>query len=49
MIILVEQEYESTESRHNYRTGTGVICGGREVLIDIRKSKDNFNKDRKPR
>jgi len=29
--------------------GTGIIYGERGTQIDIRKSKDNFNKDKKPR
>ena len=48
-IILVGQGYKSTESRNKYRTGTRTTYGGRGIPIDIGKSKDNFNKDRKPR
>jgi len=48
-IISVGQEYDSTESRHNYRTKMGIIYGGREVSMKIEKSKDNYDKDRKPR
>ena len=48
-IILVEQRYKSTESRYDYRTGTGITYRGRVTLIEIGKSKDNHNKDGKPR
>ena len=46
-ITSVGQKYESIESQHNYRTGTGTIYEGREAFIDIGKTKDNFNKDRR--
>jgi len=29
--------------------GSNITYGGREALIDIRKAKDNYGKDRKPR
>jgi len=45
----VRQGYESTESRHNYKTGTGMTFGGQETSIDIGKSQDNFDKDGKPK
>jgi len=48
-IILVEQEYKSIESRHNYRIRTEITYGGRETSMEIGKSKDNYNKDKKPR
>ena len=48
-IISVGQGYESMESRQDYRTGTRMIYGGRDTPIDIEKTKDNFNKDRKPK
>ena len=47
-ITSVEQGYESTEGRHNYKTGTGTTYGGRGQPMDIGKSNDNF-KDRKPK
>ena len=37
------------ESRQDYRIGTGIIYKERGVLIDIKKAKDNFNKDKKPK
>jgi len=37
------------KSRHDYRIESGITYGGREVLIDIGKFKDNYDKDRKPR
>jgi len=48
VIILVDQEYESTEGRNNYKTETGTTYGGRGQLMDISKSNDNF-KDEKPK
>jgi len=48
-IISVEQEYEFTEERQDYRTETGINYRGREVSIDVKKAKDNYNKDRKSR
>ena len=47
-ITSVGQEYESTEGRHDYKTGTGTTYGGRGQSMDIRKSNDNF-KDGKPK
>jgi len=46
-ITSVGQEYESIESQHNYRTGTRIIYEERGASIDIRKTKDNFNKDKR--
>ena len=37
------------ESQHNYKIGTGTIFGKKEAPMDIRKSKDNFDKDGKLR
>ena len=37
-----------TESQHNYKIKTGTIFRGREVPIDIGKSKNNYDKDRRP-
>ena len=48
-IILVRQRYEFTEDRQDYRIESGITYRRREALIDIRKSKDNYNKDGKPR
>ena len=47
-ITSVEQGYESTEERHDYKTSTGMIYGGRGQPMDIGKSNDNF-KDKKPK
>jgi len=47
-ITSVGQGYESTEGRHDYKTGTGTTYGGRGQPIDIRKSNDNY-KDGKPK
>jgi len=49
VITLVRQGYKSTESQHNYKMGIGTIFGGRGIPMDIGKSRDNFNKDRRPR
>jgi len=45
----VKQGYKSIESWHDYKIGTKTIYRGRRVLMDIGKSKDNFDKDKKPR
>ena len=47
-IILIEQEYESTEEQHNYKTSIGTTYRGRDQPMDIRKSNNNF-KDGKPK
>ena len=47
-ITLVEQEYESTEGRHDYKTSTGTIYGEQGQPMDIGKSNNNF-KDGKPK
>ena len=49
VITLVGQEYEFTESWHDYKTGTGTTFGGWEAPMDIRKSRDNFDENGKPR
>jgi len=46
-IISVGQEFNSTEYRQDYRTETGTIYKGRGALMNIRKSKDSYNKYRK--
>ena len=47
-IMLVEQEYESTEECHDYKTSTRTMYSWQEQPIDIGKSNKNF-KDRKPK
>jgi len=47
-ITSVEQGYESTEGRYDYKTSTGITYGGRGQPMDIGKSNDNF-KDGKPK
>ena len=49
VITLVKQEYKSIEGRKYYWMGSSITYGGREALIDIRKAKDNYGKDRKPK
>jgi len=44
-ITSVEQEYESTEERQDYRTGSGIIYRDKEVSMNIGTFKDNYNKD----
>ena len=46
-ITSVKQEYKSTESQQDYRIRIGTTYKDREILIDIRKSRDNFDKDGK--
>jgi len=48
-IILVKQRYKSTEGRQDYRIGLEITYGERGIPVDIGKSKDNYDKDRKPR
>jgi len=47
-ITLVEQEYEFTERRHDYKTSIGMTYRGRGQPMDIGKSNENF-KDGKPK
>ena len=49
VITSVEQGYESTESWYNYRIETGMTFGERGAPMDIEKSWDNFDKERKPK
>ena len=49
VIILVGQGYKSIEDKQDYRIGLEIIYGRREVSMDIGKSKNNYNKDRKLR
>jgi len=46
-IISVGQEYEFTEGQQDYKTETETTYRERGAPIDIRKAKDNFNKDGK--
>jgi len=48
-ITSVRQWYESTEGRQDYRTGSEIIYRGRRAPIDIGKSKDNHDKNKKSR
>jgi len=47
-ITSVRQEYEFIEGKQDYRTGLEITYGGKRVPIDIGKSKNNYNKDKKP-
>ena len=47
-ITLVGQEYKPTEGRQDYKTGLEITYGERESPMNIRKSKDKYDKDRKP-
>ena len=47
-ITSVEQRYESTEGRHDYKMSIGITYGGRGQPMDIGKSNNNF-KDGKPK
>ena len=46
-IISVKQRYKSTKSRYDHRIETKITYKDRGTLINIGKSKDNFDKDRK--
>ena len=48
-ITAVGQGYESMESRHDYKINTGITFEGRGAPMDIGKSRNNFDKNRKPR
>jgi len=48
VIILVGQEYESTEGQQDYKTSTGTTYEGQGQPMNIGKSNNNF-KDRKPK
>ena len=48
-IILVEQGYESTKDKQDYKTESGIIYRGRGASVDVGKSRNNYNNDRKPR
>ena len=44
-ILKVGREYKFLESQNNYKIGTEMIYGSRETLMNIGKSRDNFDKD----
>ena len=46
-ITSVGQGYKLTESQQDYQIG--MIYREKSVPIDIRKARDNFNKNRKPK
>ena len=48
-ITSVNQGYKSTERRQDYQTKIRITYGGRDAPIDIRKARDNFDKNRKPK
>ena len=48
-ITSVGQEYKSIKERQDYSMGIGMIFRGRGISMDIRKTKDNFDKDKKPK
>jgi len=48
-ITSVGQEYEFTESQHDYKTGTGTIFGGKGASMDIGKFRDNYDKEGRSR
>ena len=37
------------ESQHDYKTNIGITFGGRVAPMDIGKSRNNFDENRKPR
>jgi len=49
VITSVGQGYEFMASKQNYRTETRMIFRERGAPINIRKAKDNFDKDGKPK
>ena len=46
-ITLVEQGYESMKGQHDYRTSIGTTYGGWGMSMNIDKTKDNYNKERR--
>jgi len=48
-ITSVGQGYESTESQQDYRIGKETMYGGKSILMDIEKARENFEKNRKPK
>ena len=49
VIISVRQGYKSIKGKQDYRMKLGIIYEERDILMDIAKAKDNYNKDRKPK
>ena len=49
IITSVRQGYEYIEDRQDYQTGSEITYGERDILMNIRKSKDNYNKNIKLR
>ena len=45
----VGQKYELMEECHDYRTGTGIIYKEQGILMNISKTKDNYNKEKRPK
>ena len=48
-ITLVEQEYESIKRRQDYKTRSEITYREKELPINIRKAKNNYNKEGKSR
>jgi len=48
-ITLVGQEYESIKRRQDYKTRSGITYREKELPINIRKAKNNYNKEGKSR
>ena len=48
-ITSVSQGYEYTEGRQDYKTEIGTTYRERDILMDIGKAKDNFDKDERPK
>jgi len=46
-ITSVGQEYESTKSQQDYKTGIDMTYRERGIPMDIGKTRENFDKDRK--
>jgi len=49
VIISVRQRYKFIKGKQDYRMKLGITYKEIEVFMDISKSKDNYNKDRKPK
>ena len=49
VIISVRQKYKFIKGKQDYRMKLGITYKEIEVFMDISKSKDNYNKDRKPK
>jgi len=48
-ITSVRQGYESTEGQQDYQIRIGTTYRRRDISMDIRKVKDNCDKDGKPK